>query len=123
MPQGVGVQVLFPAPDDNLRVIFFFVGTMIRLEKYENYKKISEMVKESFACAEHSDGNEHILIQKLRKSYNYITKLSLVYEENDTILGFIMFTKAKVGEDIVLALAPLAVDINNLNKVLGQNWF
>ena len=40
---------------------------MIREEKYEDYKKISEMVKKSFACAEHSDGNEHILIQKLRK--------------------------------------------------------
>ena len=43
----------------------------------------------------------HILIQKLRKSDNYIPKLSLVYEENDTILGFIMFTKVKVGEDII----------------------
>lgn len=93
---------------------------MIRQEKYEDYKRISEMVEKSFKCAEHSDGNEHILIQKLRKSDNYIPKLSLVYEENDTILGFIMFTKAKVGEDIVLALAPLAVDINNQNKGIGS---
>ena len=34
-----------------------------------------------------------------------------------------MFTGAKFGEDIVLALAPLAVDINNQNKGIGQNWF
>ena len=36
-------------------------------------------------------------------------ELSLVAEEHGEIIGHILFTEAKVGEDTVLALAPLSV--------------
>lgn len=45
----------------------------------------------------------------LRKGDSYIPELLLVAEENGKIVGHIMFTKAKIGETVVLALAPLSV--------------
>ena len=45
----------------------------------------------------------------LRKSKNFIPKLSLVAVYDDKIVGYILFTKIKIGKSTELALAPLAV--------------
>lgn len=81
----------------------------IRKERPEDYNSIYNVVKEAFESAEHADGNEQDLVTALRKSPNYIPELSLVAEDNGKIIGHIMFTKAKVGDNDVLALAPLSV--------------
>lgn len=81
----------------------------IRKENSKDFTEIYEVVKTAFASAEHSDGNEQDLVNALRKDECYIPELSLVAEENDKIVGHIMFTKAKVGMEDVLALAPLSV--------------
>ena len=81
----------------------------IRQERIEDYKLIYEVVKTAFDSAEHADGNEQDLVTALRKGENYIQQLALVAEEKGKIVGHIMFTKAKVGEIDVLALAPLSV--------------
>jgi predicted N-acetyltransferase YhbS len=49
------------------------------------------------------------LVNALRYGSAYIPELSLVAEENVSIIGHIMFTKAEIGGKIVLALAPLSV--------------
>ena len=67
------------------------------------------MIKEAFATAEHADGNEQELADALRKSRAFVPELSLVAEDHGEIIGHILFTEAKVGEDTVLALAPLSV--------------
>ncbi len=81
----------------------------IREEKPSDYQAVYSVVKEAFKDAEHSDGNEHQLVVALRESESFISELSLVAELDGIIVGHIMFTKAKVGESIVLALAPLSV--------------
>lgn len=81
----------------------------IRQETERDHKKIYELIKTSFATAEHSDGTEQDLIEKLRKSKAYIQELALVAECDERIVGYIMFTKVKVGRKVGLALAPLAV--------------
>lgn len=81
----------------------------IRKENSKDFTEIYEVVKTAFESAEHSDGNEQDLVNALRKGECYIPELSLVAEENDKIVGYIMFTKAKVGMEDVLALAPLSV--------------
>ena len=82
---------------------------LIRKEEPRDYEKVYAVVKRSFACAEHTDGNEHDLVNSLRKSDAFIPELSLVAETDGKIVGHIMFTKAKVNEETVLALAPLSV--------------
>jgi predicted N-acetyltransferase YhbS len=81
----------------------------IRRERPEDYNKIYTVVKEAFASAEQADGNEQDLVTALRKGESYIPELALVAEEDGKIVGHIMFTRAKVGEMAVLALAPLSV--------------
>lgn len=82
---------------------------LIRQESPADFEKVYALVEKAFATAEHSDGNEHNLVTKLRTSDAFVPKLSLVAELNQKIIGHIMFTKASVGNEIILVLAPLAV--------------
>lgn len=81
----------------------------IRKENVNDYTEVYNVIKTAFETAEHSDGNEQDLVVVLRKSNNFIPKLSLVAIDNDKIVGYILFTKIKIGESEELALAPLGV--------------
>lgn len=82
---------------------------VIRTECNDDFDEIRRIVKEAFAGAEHSDGDEHNLIDRLRKTHDYIPPLSLVAEINGAIVGYIMFSRIYIGGREALALAPLAV--------------
>lgn len=82
---------------------------LIRKEETKDYDMIYLVVKKAFANAEHTDGNEHDLVNALRSSEAYVPELSLVAEVDGMIVGHIMFTKAAIEDTIVLALAPLSV--------------
>lgn len=81
----------------------------IRQETKQDFKEVYGVVQSAFSLAEHSDGNEQDLVNALRDSDNFIKELSLVALEDDKIVGYILFTEAKVGKDTVLVLAPLAI--------------
>ena len=85
----------------------------IREEGNRDFEIIYNIIKISFQSAEYADGNEHDLVNRLRKSNAYIPKLSLVAEINNKIVGHIMFTKVKIGDSIQLALAPFDVPSKN----------
>ncbi len=82
---------------------------LIRQENKNDFDKVYNLIKDAFEVAEHSDGNEQDLVVALRKGDGFIPELSLVAELDGKIAGHIMFTKAYVGEDMVLVLAPLSV--------------
>lgn len=81
----------------------------IRQETSKDYNEVYNLIKEAFATAEHRDGNEQDLVVALRKGEAFVPELSLVAEKDGRIVGHILFTKAKVGEDTVLVLAPLSI--------------
>ena len=81
----------------------------IRQENKKDYDEVYNVVKTAFETAEHSDGNEQDLVVELRKSKNFIPKLSLVAVYDDKIVGYILFTKINIGKYEELALAPLAI--------------
>lgn len=81
----------------------------IRQEIEEDYKEVYNVVKTAFATAAHSDGNEQDLVAALRNSNSFIPELSLVAVQNHKIVGYILFTKIKIGKYEELALAPLGV--------------
>lgn len=93
---------------------------IIRSEKKKDYKEIKNVVKVAFDRTELSDGDEHNLVDRLRKSGAYIPELSLVALENEKILGHIMFTKIQIGEETGLALAPLSVLPEYEKKGIGK---
>lgn len=81
----------------------------IRQETAEDHREVYRLIKEAFASAEHADGNEQDLVDALRKGEAFVPELSLVAVSDEKIVGHILFTKAKVGSDEVLVLAPLSV--------------
>ena len=91
----------------------------IRKEEPKDYTEIYEVVKAAFGSAEHADGNEQDLVNALREGDAYIPELALVAEEDGKIAGHIMFTKAKVGKEDVLALAPLSILPEYQRKGIG----
>lgn len=82
---------------------------LIRQETRADYEAVYELVAGAFATAERADGNEQDLVAALRKSDAFIPELSIVAEIDGELAGHILFTKARVGNDEVLAFAPLAV--------------
>lgn len=92
----------------------------IRQEWREDYQQIRELVRDAYALADHSDGDEHNLIGRIRHSPDYIPELSLVAVAGDTILGHIMFSRLSVGQTEALALAPLSVKTGWQRKGIGK---
>ena len=92
---------------------------IIRQEQDKEFHSIYELVKVAFESAEHADGNEQDLVTALRDSDSYIPELSLVAEIGNKIVGHIMFTKLKIGNQVQLALAPLSVLPEYQKKGIG----
>ena len=86
-----------------------------------DYEIVYSVVKDAFDSAEHSDGNEQDLVNALRKGDAFIPDLSLVAEIDGKIVGHILFTKATVGTDTVLVLAPLSVIPEYQRKGIGMS--
>ena len=82
---------------------------VIRQENKNDYEQVYNVVKKAFEMAEESDGNEQDLVVALRNSESFIPELSLVAIIDNKIVGYILFTKIKIGEYEELTLAPLAI--------------
>lgn len=110
---------------------------VIRQETSRDQQAVYDLVKTAFATAAHTDGNEHELVNALRRSEAFIPELSLVAEVGGKLVGHVLFTKAHVGDAVVLALAPLSVlpqyqrqgvgtalvrEGHRLAQVLGYGW-
>jgi predicted N-acetyltransferase YhbS len=92
----------------------------VRQETEKDIDAVYNVVKLAFECAKHTNGDEHNLVNRLRKSQAFIPELSLVAEYNGEIVGHILFTKIKIGEHTSLALAPVAVIPVYQGKSIGS---
>ena len=93
---------------------------LLRQETPADYDAVYKLIAEAFAAAEHADGTEQDLVAALRKSGAFIPELSIVAEIDGELAGYILFTTAKVGDDEVLALAPLAVKPQHQRQGVGR---
>ncbi|WP_042272668.1 GNAT family N-acetyltransferase [[Clostridium] dakarense] len=96
----------------------------IRQENEKDYKVSEDLVKLAFENEEFSDKSEHLLVNRLRKGNSFIKELSMVVEDNEKIVGHILFTKALIdnGKEKfeTLALAPLSVLPKYQGKGIGS---
>ena len=92
----------------------------IRQEEIKDHETVYSVVKAAFDSTEHSDGNEHDLVNALRNSGSFIPQLSLVAEQDGEILGHILFTKVDIGGSTQLALAPLSVIPGRQRQGIGK---
>ncbi len=81
----------------------------IRQETDKDINKVYNVVKEAFIYEKYSDHDEQNLVNRLRKSNAFVPELSIVAEMDEKIVGQILFTRIKIGNNISLALAPLSV--------------
>lgn len=96
----------------------------IRQEEEKDYRKVFALTEEAFRTMEHSDHQEHFLVERLRKSDAFIPELSLVAENEDGVIaGHILFTKIKIENSSEsfdsLALAPVSVKPEFQNQGIG----
>lgn len=89
-------------------------------EREEDYLHIRALVEEAFARADHSDGDEQNLVERIRQTPEYIPELSLVAVSGDTVLGYVMFSRIKIGHADAVALAPLAVSPSRQREGIGE---
>lgn len=93
---------------------------LIRQEEDSDQKIVFELIKNTFKTVDYSDGNEHYLVERLRKCDAFIPNLSLVAVFNNEIVGHILFSKVKVGDTVQFALAPLTVSIEYQRQGIGK---
>lgn len=93
----------------------------IRKEQKSDYDSIRDMIKNAFMTAEHTDGDEHNLVDRLRLTEDYIPGLSLVAEVNGIPAGYIMFSRIYIGSRQAIAFAPLAVHPDFQNRGIGRS--
>lgn len=102
---------------------------MIRTEEARDYFEVETLNRLAFWKEERLEKtgigcDEHFLVHQLRQSKDYIKELDLVYEQDGSIIGHILYTKAKVVsekgiEHPVLCFGPLAVHPNHQKKGIG----
>lgn len=92
----------------------------IRKEEKSDFNDVYNLIKNAFISAEHSDGDEENLVNRLRESKNFVDDLSIVALDDKKIVGYVLFTKVKIAEDYALALAPIAVCSEYQNKGIGR---
>lgn len=102
---------------------------IIRSEKESDIENISQLVQLAFKAVKNSDHTEHIIIDRIRNSPNFINDLSIIAEYENEIIGHILLSKIYLKTssgflDKILALAPLSVhplhQKNGVGKALIQ---
>lgn len=97
----------------------------IRTEEKSDHQAVFDLTEKAFAGMKYSEGDEHFLVERLRKSDAFIPELSIVAEYKGNIVGHILLTKVKIvnGENNYesLAIAPVSVLPDYQKKGIGGN--
>lgn len=93
---------------------------LVRPERPEDEDTIRQILISAFAAEEHSDHNEHFLVEALRQAK--VLSVALVAESHGEVVGYIAFSKVKIdGQDMNwYGLAPLAVKPSFQKKGIGK---
>lgn len=95
-------------------------GVTVREESRDEFGAIREIVESAFRSAEHTDGDKHNLVDRLRAAPEYIPELSLVAIRDGKPIGHVMLSKIMIGETEAVALAPLAVVPDYQNRGMAD---
>ena len=68
----------------------------IRLEKPEDFRTVEELTRESFWNVYRPGCTEHFVLNQYRNSPDFIPELDFVMEEDERIIGHVMFSKAEL---------------------------
>ena len=69
---------------------------IIRLEQPQDYREVENLTREAFWNVYRPGCTEHYVLNQYRNNTAFIPELDLVMEEDDRIIGHIMFSKAEI---------------------------
>ena len=96
----------------------------IRMETANDYRKNENLTREAFWDVYRPGCDEHLVLHRLRDSIHFIPELSLVAEQNGTLIGNIVYAKmlldGKVSEKII-GFGPLSVLPSMQHKGVGSS--
>ncbi len=98
---------------------------IIRLEKSDDYRKVENLVRESFWNVYRPGCSEHYVIHTLRDNPQFVSKLDFVMEKDGKIIGQNVFMKANINTDDgkivdVLTMGPICIKPNLRHKGYGK---
>ena len=98
---------------------------IIRKEEPKDYQMVFNLIKTAFKDQEHTDHKEQFLVERLRNADSFVSKLAIVAQIENQIVGYILLTKITIVNDKghetpSLALAPLAVLKKYQGKGIGR---
>ncbi|WP_295354111.1 GNAT family N-acetyltransferase [uncultured Succinivibrio sp.] len=96
----------------------------IRLETAEDYRKVENLIRESFWNVYRLGCCEHYVIHVLREDPAFVKELDFVMEQNGILIGQNMFMRTVInaddGRDIpVLTMGPICITPNLKRKGYG----
>ena len=96
----------------------------IRLETAEDYRKVENLIRESFWNVYRLGCSEHYVIHVLREDPAFVKELDFVMEQNGILIGQNMFMRTVInaddGRDIpVLTMGPICITPNLKRKGYG----
>lgn len=97
----------------------------IRQEKPADYEAVETLVREAFYNMYIPGCVEHYLVHLMRDHEDFVPALDLVAEEDGTIVGQIMYTKATLTDEAgtvkeILTFGPLAVAPAHQRQGIGK---
>ena len=97
----------------------------IRLEKKEDYRKVENLVRESFWNVYRPGCSEHFVIHVLRDDPAFVKELDFVMEQNGKLIGQNMFMRTVVEADDgrvidILTMGPIGITPELKRKGYGK---
>jgi predicted N-acetyltransferase YhbS len=97
----------------------------IRLEEEKDFRKVEFLTREAFWDLYKPGCCEHLIVHKMRKVPAFVKELSYIAEEENSIVGSIIYSKAKIicdqtKEYEVLCMGPISVLPFYQNKGIGS---
>ena len=98
---------------------------VIRLERKEEYRKVEELVRESFWNVYRPGCLEHYLLNQLRKNADFVKELDFVMEKDGEFIGQNVFVKAIVKADDnrdipIMTMGPICIAPKFQRKGYGK---
>ena len=98
---------------------------VIRLERKEEYRKVEELVRESFWNVYRPGCLEHYLLNQLRKNADFVKELDFVMEKDGELIGQNVFVKAIVKADDnrdipIMTMGPICIAPKFQRKGYGK---
>jgi predicted N-acetyltransferase YhbS len=97
----------------------------IRLEEEKDFRNVEILTREAFWDLYRPGCCEHLIVHKMRKVPAFIKELSYIAEEEYSVVGSIIYSKAKVINDQtkefeVLCMGPISISPSHQRKGIGS---